>query len=618
VKTSRLLAPIRCPIFLIRRGVSRYAAWRHAMLIPAFLMILHGQAGAQTAAPADLILHNGKIVTVDDDFRIVEAVAVRDGRFLALGSNQQVLPLRGPSTRVIDLAGQTVLPGLFDTHVHLMDYALYHSALEAAPEVADFHTLEAGSVRELLALMAQRIERDPGQKEMPWLVYNIQPGKFDSSITFANEVDRHQLDRLAPTRPLLVRMNNANFDLVNSTGLSVLKEHFSLEMLKAELDSSGQPTGRLGAGSVHDFAIPSTRGPALSLTRRTELLARAYKKELEEWASYGVTTWASKLDATAHAAFALLDRQAEMPIRLAYSLEDITPEIADFMPANVEGTGTPHLWITGIYGGSADSDMAGPMCSTIPLLPKDFGLTQPQCSLTPGSENWNRIYAAVRRGFRIGGFHNHGDLATDYILKLIEQASEDAGMTLEQIRQKRHVIDHCAANPRPDQMAKGKHLGVIWTCTPKYVIRADFAAKNRDAERLAQYVVPMKSLIDAGLHPAFHTDGHDGGPLLFLYLQTLLTRKDPGSGRVWNLAEAIDRAHVLRSATRWGAEYTLKEKELGTIETNKWADLIILDRDFLTVPVDEIGRIQVLMTMVGGKIVYQRSGFAPAQNISGK
>jgi predicted amidohydrolase YtcJ len=287
----------------------------------------------------------------------------------------------------------------------------------------------------------------------------------------------------------------------------------------------------------------------------------------------------------------------------------MSAENAAFMPSNVEGTGTPHLWITGIYGGSADSDMAGPMCSTIPLVPRDFGLKEPVCSLQPGGDHWKRIYAAVRAGWRIGGFHNHGDLATDHILMLIERASEDAGMTIDQIRQKRHVIDHCAANPRPDQMIKGLSLGVVWTCTTKYVLRADFAARNRDAEKLSQFVVPLKSMVKAGLHPAFHTDGHDGGPLLFLYLQTMLTRRDAASGRVWNTSEALDRADVIRSATRWGAEYVLKERELGTLETGKRADLIILDKDFMTIPVEDVSKTNVLMTMVGGKVVFQKRGF---------
>ena len=589
------------------RGIgSQSHWWSVAVLMAGLGLFAASELYSQTAENADLILHNGKIVTVDDSFRVADAVAVKDGRILAVGGNQEILALRNESARVIDLEGRMVLPGFLDTHVHLMDYALYHSAYEVAPEIANFHVVEESSVKEILEELGRRIQRDPAKAEMPWLVYDIQPGQFDTSIDFANQVDRHQLDRIAPDRPLLVRMNNANFDLVNSEGLKVLQQRFSLKMLNAELASNGQPTGRLGAGSIHDSVIPSPKSNPMSLSQRRELMARAYKKEQEEWAGYGVTTWASKLTGDQHAAFSLLDRRGEMPIRLAYALDDLTAEAAEIIPAGLEGTGTPYLWMTGIYGGSADSDMAGPMCSTIPLVPRDFGLRGPQCSLQPGSEMWDTLYAALFRGFRIGGFHNHGDLGTDYIFMLIEQASQDAGMSLDQIRQKKHALDHCAANPRRDQMEKGKQLGVAWTCTAKYIMRADIAARNRDPEQLAKYVVPLQSMIEVGLHPAFHTDGHDGGPLLFLYLQAMITRKDPVSGRIWNMQEAIDRKDVLRSATRWGAEYTLREKELGTIEPGKWADLIVIDRDFLTVPVDEISRIRVLTTFVGGKIVYQQ------------
>ncbi|MCH8269406.1 MAG: amidohydrolase family protein [Acidobacteria bacterium] len=152
------------------------------------------------------------------------------------------------------------------------------------------------------------------------------------------------------------------------------------------------------------------------------------------------------------------------------------------------------------------------------------------------------------------------------------------------------------------------HSGKIVTVDEAFrVVEAvAISAQNYDPESIARWTVPVKSMIEAGLHPAFHTDGHDGGPMLFLYLQTMLTRRDEESGRVWNLLEAIDRKDVLRSATRWGAEYTLREDEIGSIEAGKWADMIVIDRDYLSIPVEEIGRIQVLTTFVGGKIVYQR------------
>lgn len=93
--------------------------------------------------------------------------------------------------------------------------------------------------------------------------------------------------------------------------------------------------------------------------------------------------------------------------------------------------------------------------------------------------------------------------------------------------------------------------------------------------------------------------------MIFKYLQMAVTRKDIMSGRAWAPREAIDRKDALRMATRWSAEYILREQELGSIETGKWSDMIVIDRDYLSVPIEEISRIQVLMTIVGGKIVYQ-------------
>ncbi|MCZ6751377.1 MAG: amidohydrolase family protein [Acidobacteria bacterium] len=602
-----LLERILCAVVSSFGLNSRRDACLIVVLIPTFLLAMTGEVrSSQIAEPPELVLHSGKIVTVDDAFRVVEAVAVLGGRVTAVGRNQDVLPLIGPTTRSIDLQGRTVLPGIIDTHVHLMDYALYHTAPEVAPEVADFRLVEGADTSEILAELQKRIQRDLRAQDDSWLVYEIRPGKYDSSVQFSEQVNRFDLDRLAPNHPLLVEPANARFLLVNSAGLEALKKIFPIQALEAELDSSREPTGRLAmrVRPMLDLVIPPQEHQSLTVERRAELLARAYKKELEEWAGYGVTTWASKLDTVAHTGFSLLDRQGEMPIRLAYSLQGATLAVAEKMGSKIEGTGSPYLWTTGIYGGSADR-----MCTSLPSPVKDLE----QCLLLPGSPRWKAIYAAVRRGFRIGGFHAHGDLGVDHIFQLIEQASQEAGMTIEQIRRKKHALDHCRLNPRPDQIAKGLELGVTWTCGPKYIIRASvISAKRYDDESIARWTVPLKSMITAGLHPAFHTDGHHGGPMLFEYIQMMMTRREMHSGRVWALQEAIDRKDALRSATRWSAEYTLREDELGSIEVGKWADMIIIDRDYLSIPTQEIGRIQVLMTLVGGKIVYQRPEMATA------
>ncbi|MEE8339462.1 MAG: amidohydrolase family protein [Xanthomonadales bacterium] len=575
-------------------------------------------------SPADIVFFNGKVLTVDSDegdFTVAQGLAIRDGIIQAVGSDDLVRRLAGPQTRRIDLGGNTVMPGLIDTHTHPTQYAGYRTAPEMAPEIAATHMIEgprlhvnmSESVRIMLGKLQAQVEKDLQTPlvEKPWLYYLMRSAPGDADYHFFKTFDRFDLDKLSPNRPMLV---DADGNLmVNSAGLKDLQKQVPLVDLGPELDAKGVPTGRLGPGvgpiisavvpdHSRDFFPGKNRIP---FKRRIELLARSFGAELRNhWAKYGITTIASKLDAEEHAAMSLLDRAGEMPVRWAYHIESFrSPMASEFMARqmpNYEGQGTPHLWMAGIYGGSADSFQCTTLVSTRKQLES--------CNIVPGGELWRSLFPALRSGFRISGFHVHGDLAVDHILLLIEQASAAGGMSLEDIQGKRHVLDHCAMNPRADQIERGKRLGVTWTCGPKYIIRAPIDSEGYDAEAVAEWVVPMRSLIDAGLKPGFHTDGDQGGPMVFKYMQTAITRKDL-QGRTWNAAEAIDRKEVLRAATRWNAVNILRGDELGSIEVGKWADVIIVDRDYLSIPVDEIPDIRVLMTIIGGEIVFDSNDF---------
>lgn len=558
----------------------------------------------------EIIFHNANIVTADEKFSVAQAVAVRDGKVLAVGRARDILSLAGPETVKIDLKGKTVLPGLIDTHVHLHNYALYHWALQVAPQVAQHNIIEGRSLDEIFQSLREAIRKDVVGKVPPgeWVVYEIRGRPGDVSIRFAKRTTRFDLDRFLSDHPLLLMPENAEA-IVNSRGLEALLKKYPREALDLDADKQGQPTGRLGhtAKFFVDELIPRERPEKLSAAYKMELLAAVYKKELEEWASYGITTWSSKMDAESLAAFALLDKRREMPIRLGYSIESFknSPcggEMAKYI-GNTVGYGSPFLWMIGV---SFTTDGSYPnACTTLPTEKKYLE----NCQLAPGSKQWNAAFAAVEQGFRISGTHAAGDLAVDHLLLLIEKASEAAGMSLEQIREKKHAIDHCSQNPRPDQIEKGKRLGVTWTCGPKYVHRAPYAAELYGREIIGKLVVPVKSMVSAGLRPAFHTDGHHAGPMVFQHMQTLMTRRDL-EGNVWGADEMVDRKTVLLMATRWGAEYVLREKELGSIEPGKWADLIVIDRDYLAIPVEEISKIQILMTVVGGRPVHAQPAFA--------
>lgn len=586
-----------------------------------FLFSLLSQAQQGASAQADTVLYNGKVLTVDTDvgdFTVAQAVAIRDGNILLVGADNQVLGLAGAQTRHIDLGGKAVIPGIIDTHTHPQQYAGYRTAPEMAPEIAANHMIAGPPLsnnmnerlRLLLGSLEVQVQKDlqTPEEELPWLYYLLRSAPGDVTTYFFRTFDRNELDQLSPSRPILIDSDSKL--MVNTAALEALQEKVPLVNLDPELDSNGVPTGRLGAraDSIISAVAPTMRRDffpgknRVPYARRIKLLAASFGAELRDhWATYGVTTIASKLNAEGHAALTLLDREGRMPVRWAYHVESFrggsgAAELMARQMPNYEGYGTDHLWMAGIYGGSADSYI----CTTLPSPKKHLE----KCNMMPGGILWDSLFPAVRSGFRISGFHVHGDLAVDHILLLIEQASAAGGMTAEDIKEKRHVLDHCVGNPRADQIARGKELGITWTCGPKYIIRSPITTEDYDSEILAQWLLPLRSLIDAGLKPGFHTDGDQGGPMVFKFMQTTITRKDL-QGRVWNAAEAVDRKEVLRMATRWNALNILRGEELGSIEAGKWADMVVIDRDYLSIPVEDIPNIRVLMTLVGGEIIYQ-------------
>jgi len=214
------------------------------------------------------------------------------------------------------------------------------------------------------------------------------------------------------------------------------------------------------------------------------------------------------------------------------------------------------------------------------------------------------LYSMVKAGHRISNIHVAGDSSVDRVMDTIEQASKEAGLTLDQIRARRHSIDHCVMNPRPDQYERLKKLNMFASCAPKYIENVSPRIVRDYGEEYLKWNVPVKSLIAAGVKTVIELDVHlTAKKNAFYYVQLLLTRE--AAGKVWNLSEKIDRMTALKMFTRWAAEYVLRENVLGSIEPGKWADLIVLDRDYMTIPENEVGKVQVLLTMVGGKIIHE-------------
>lgn len=554
----------------------------------------------------DVIVHNGKIYTMDDKSNsanagtIVEALAIRDGKVLLSGTNKQILSLRGPQTRVIDAKGRTVVPGIIDTHSHLFDYAM-DSLGEASPRLRiraqQNETWENVKQKTLEAIRQEVKKRKLGE----WIALDLpreaigQNGKPMDAVQAAMRsqiVTRSEMDQIAPNHPVYLRTRTSS--ITNGKAQELIRAGWHGRMEPNLMRDDGFSSNTINRMVLSDHLIPSV-----------EKLAEIYKAENLRWAGYGITTWSSNLRSLKIlAAYQLLDKRGEIGIRFGYTPGVGTP--AQVVPEmfGVHGYGTDYLWFVAASMRGVDASYPG-ILTTIepPDIPKEIKDREIH---NVGFEAF--IEDAVASGLRWAGTHTAGDKALDLTLDAIEKGSAKGGYSLDQIRAKGHAIDHCTLNPRPDQIPRLAKLNIMMSCSPKYIEESPKVLRDY-GEKYLTWVAPVKSLLDANVKTVMEIDDNEIFKVgtVFHYIDVLVNREV--EGKVYNGRERIDRVRALKMSTNWAAEYVQRENLLGSLERGKFADLLILDNDYFTVPEREIRKIKSLLTIVGGKIVHQASNF---------
>jgi predicted amidohydrolase YtcJ len=570
---------------------------------------VRAQTGKGMVIFADAVYYNGKVLTVDERFSVTQALAVRDGKVMAVGTNAEMLNLAGPKTRRLDLKGKTVLPGFIDTHSHLFQYAAANWADDLAqlePHLEQFKQTEVTvkSVDEAVATFKKMVsEKKPGE------LVHVQLVPIVIAEEFGNKLGPKDMDEIAPKNPLIVQLRGTDRK-VNGLVFKFFTDYFG--ELPEDIDpaAQGRKPGHMGSGALRILF-----GEILVKSPKT--LAAVYKKELQAWAAQGVTTWSSSLPtAKAMSGFTTLDRTGEMPIRFAYSHRMgasgfAQPDEFYKRTGDIHGHGTDYLWMIGVALGSLDSSYPR-HCTTINA--PEATKSRERCE---ADREYKVMRAAVQAGHRISGTHVYGDGVVDKYLETLEKASLDAGMTLDQIRAKKHNIDHCGMSPRPDQVERGKKLNIIWSCAPRYIENAMDISRDYGEKYAHELNAPIQTILRAGGKVVGEMDDgrlhrKEGGA--FAHIKYAVTRKD-SQGRTWGAKQAVDKATALKMFTRWAAEYVLRENVLGSLEPGKWADLVIIDRDYLGIPDEELSKISVLMTAVAGKPVYIAPEFAKAERL---
>ncbi|MBI4482471.1 MAG: amidohydrolase family protein [Acidobacteria bacterium] len=573
----------------------------------------------EVLAYPEAIVYNGKIVTMDDRAynaspgTIAQAMAIRGDRILALGSDGDVLQLSGPNTLRIDLKGRTVVPGIINAHTHIHNHAFNYWVSQnpgAIEQVMRSFSVEGRDFRELRrkldVLLKEHVQNSrPGQ----WASIKLPTGGSSGTgigVRFLQErqITLQDLDKLAPENPVILSAHPAG--VLNSAAKKALAELYGSEPDEEKIDDSG-----FGEDSEYNRTIIVDS----FFADKIEKLAAIVKDGMEKQAALGITTFSSHIIGLRFLdAIMKLYREGQMPIRFGYTHYfgfQNNPDPASFYLrlGDLAGLGNEYFWQSAV--GLSNVDSGPPMMCTTMEAPQEVKGRE-WCRNAPGTKFAKAIYTAIASRQRVALGHSYGDKGVDHFMDLLEQAiREEPGFSLDYVRSRRFTSDHMGFYPRKDQIPRLKKLGIILSARADYVNRS-YPWLEVYGTRYANRVAPVKSVLDGGVKVVFEGEirvESGSGPTLFSSFLSFLNRKNR-KGQPVAPEEAIDRVTLLKMATTWGSEYLVKEKLIGSLETGKLADLLVLNKDYFTVPEEEIAGIYPLLTMVGGKVIVLREEFA--------
>jgi hypothetical protein len=555
-----------------------------------------------SAAPS-LILHNGKIATMDGTFSIQSAIAISNDTVAAVGASSDILRLRGASTEVIDLKGRMVLPGLMDSHTHPAGASL----TEFDHAIPDFET-----INDVLAYVRRRARAlKPGE----WI--ELQQ-VFITRLREQRYPTRAELDEAAPKNPVIFRTGpDAS---LNSLALKASNIDRDFKVTDGgpgfiEKDpQTGEPTGILRNCTRFVKVVSPLRKPT-DAQRRERLLAL-----LKDYASVGITTICDRDASVAGVAlYKELRDRGELPVRVNLSmdvpyigsLEKIQERIRDIARDPLFTTRDDWLRIIGtktfLDGGmlTGSAYMREPWgVSTI------YGITDPKYRgvlFIPKERLTTMVRTVAENGLQFTA-HSVGDGAVHTLLEVYDELSRELPL-----RDTRPCITHANFQSR-EAVQMAARLGVVLDIQPAWLyLDSRTLVKQFGYERLA-YFQPLKSLFDAGVTAGGGSDhmqkigsfraNNPYNP--FLGMATAITRRARWYDGVLHPEQTLSREQAIRFYTINNARLLFQEKRTGSLEPGKLADLVVVDRDLLTCPEADIPATQVLRTYVAGKLVYQR------------
>jgi predicted amidohydrolase YtcJ len=538
-----------------------------------YVAILATSAWAQSM---DTILVNGKILSADARFSTYAAAAVRDGKVAALGTDADIRKLAGKDTRVIDLGGRTVIPGLIDSHMHAI-----RAALSFATEV---NWIGANSLKEALGRIT---EASHAMMAGSWLI--VAGGWNVDQFQEKRRPTQAELIAAAPNNPVYVQlaygwvmMTPAGYQALHIANESDLPNNG-----KFEKDAAGKPTGAVTGGQSAISGL-FDKLPKPTFEQQVEG-TRKFFRELNRLGMTGVADpMGNNMSPREYEALFQVWRDRQLTVRVAYSLSPWAgfKELQSAIQMLPMGFGDEMLHFNGLgenitagmYNNDHPTEADKQQYYEIVKWAAEHGLTVTQ--------HWSR------------------DASVGELLSVFERVNKDVP-----IAPLRWSIAHLN-DASAETLRRMQALGVGWTVQDAMYFSGE-QFRQQEGEAAARRAPPMETARKLGVPVGAGTDAHRVASYNpFTSLQWFLDVKTVGGVALRGSEETPSRENALRYYTSGSAWFSRDEDKRGSLEAGKLADLAVLSKDYMTVPVDQVGGIESLLTMVGGRIVYAAGPFA--------
>lgn len=547
----------------------------------ALVLVLLAAPVILRAQPADLIVTNARIYTVDENRPVVDAMAIRDGRVVATGAQLGILTLRGPNTQVLDLHGRTVIPGMIDSHVHL---------LNLGNSLRNVDLVGTSSYDEVIARVVARARETPAGA---WIV-----GRgWDQNDWGDTRFPTHEaLSRAVPNHPVVLTRIDGHATLVNAAALragGVTAQTQDPAGGRIERAADGSPAGVLvdaAMGLVNRHVPPATK----------DQMKSAVQAAIAEMNRWGLT---SVHDAGVGRAvidvYEEVAREGRFNIRDYVMVANNDEAINHYLQRGPQnGLYDGRLWIKAIKI-SSDGALGSRGAALIEPYSDDPGNTG--LALVPPGRVRDVSIKALQRGFQVN-VHAIGDRANRMVLDEFAEAFRQVPVVDHRFRIEHAQIIH------PDDVPRFAQLGVIPSMQASHQTSDMYWAVNRIGPTRVLGSYAWRSLLNTGVIIANGSDLPVERTNPLISFMASVARQDargwPAGG--WFPEQRMTRDEALKSMTIWAAYAGFMEKDVGSLAPGKLADFVVLDQDIMRVPPELILSANVLATYLGGKAVFQK------------